>query len=1042
MVLILSNLRHYRWMPGIVALTLAAYAVPIGAQIRPDTTLGDESSVVRSNVELPNGLGELIEGGAERGSNLFHSFQEFNIGEGQQVYFANPAGIESILGRVTGSDPSAILGTLGVRGRADLFLINPNGILLGENAALDVSGSFYATTADAVPLGNEGVFRAIDPASSRLLSVRPGVSFLNYLTADSGAIENRATLRGTLGQGLTLSGHTITNSGDLRVAAGTIRLETPQTPAHSVSLKEGVILTNVPSIADGVEGGDIRIMTHDLAIADGVEIRTDVSGRDSRSGQIQIEATGDVSLARGALISSIIRDEGTGNSGGVSINANSFTMNDSAKIQTDIRAGQGATGPIEITTAGDVTLNGTATSRPRISSNILNDNVGRTGGIAITANNIAMNEGASIAANVAPNAQGRAGPIALTAAANVTLDNSARIISNVDGQGTTGGLQLTAGGDVAVANDASIASNFQGTTGTSGGIAIAASNLFLSSRASIRADVLGGGDSGPITITASESVAITDEIVGDATVDQRRSRITSNVSQVGRGDSGGITIEAADVLIENAIGILSNTGGVGDSGGIAIMAQDAVMLRGIATFIGSNVDNSDGENIAVTGTSGGIAIDTTNFAIIQAGEAINGELNRIGVTVSTGEIGNAGTLRIKATDSLIVAGEGAFITNNVGTNVPAETGGLSIITRDLSVLDGANISASAVLGQGTPGALSVESGQGNDLDISLSAGSIIGPATVQAQPNNGNLTIQSDRTLSISGPGEIAIVSAESSLTSVGNLAITADRVVLDDGVAITTRNDSTRSGGNIDFNVDEALTLRRGSSIVAESTNPLGSSGSNINIDSPFVTAIPDENSDIIASSASRDGGNVVVDGWVVGLTEREGSIAALRGNTSSDISASDDFEQRDIIDAIAPFDEPDVAFIGSFTTGLNRLVDDAVDSSALIAGSCIAQGSNRPEGDLTISGFSGLPQKPGDISSSNFPTGDVQSLPDPAPTAPEAPAATDSDAWQLGNAIVEPDGLYQLAGGRLFLGRPCEDDRHDLLDSENYHEPQVRML
>ena len=93
------------------------------AQLIPDTTLGTESSVV-----APQG-GQIfqIEGGAERGSNLFHSFESFSIETGQGVYFANPPAIENILTRVTGGNVSDIDGTLGVLGEANLFLLNPMG---------------------------------------------------------------------------------------------------------------------------------------------------------------------------------------------------------------------------------------------------------------------------------------------------------------------------------------------------------------------------------------------------------------------------------------------------------------------------------------------------------------------------------------------------------------------------------------------------------------------------------------------------------------------------------------------------------------------------------------------------------------------------------------------------------------------------------------------------------------------------------------------------------------------------------------------------
>ncbi|NEZ60131.1 filamentous hemagglutinin N-terminal domain-containing protein [Leptolyngbyaceae cyanobacterium CCMR0081] len=189
------------------------------AQIMPDDTLGNEGSLLTEDTEVRGGLAGLVEGGATRGVNLFHSFLEFNVDEGQRVYFANPVGIESILSRVTGENPSNIFGLLGVDGGADLFLLNPNGIVFGEGANFDIEGSFYGTTGDAIGLGEDGVFSAVEPGSSRLLRVNPSVLLGNYLTADSGDIESRGQLvvLGDLvlaGNGLDLQGQ-VAAGGDL-----------------------------------------------------------------------------------------------------------------------------------------------------------------------------------------------------------------------------------------------------------------------------------------------------------------------------------------------------------------------------------------------------------------------------------------------------------------------------------------------------------------------------------------------------------------------------------------------------------------------------------------------------------------------------------------------------------------------------------------------------------------------------------------------------------------------------------------------------------
>ena len=209
---------------GLIGVLVTGGNEAIFAQVIPDDTLGAESSVVTPDVLIREILSDRIDGGATRGANLFHSFLEFNIGEGRGVYFANPDGIENILSRVTGDNVSTILGRLGVLGEANLFLLNPNGILFGENASLDIEGSFVATTASGIELGEDGVFSVTQPKSSRLLSVSPGALFYNAVEAAGGKITNRGNL--TVGQreSLTLAGDTVTSTGSLAAPGGTVQV--------------------------------------------------------------------------------------------------------------------------------------------------------------------------------------------------------------------------------------------------------------------------------------------------------------------------------------------------------------------------------------------------------------------------------------------------------------------------------------------------------------------------------------------------------------------------------------------------------------------------------------------------------------------------------------------------------------------------------------------------------------------------------------------------------------------------------------------------
>ena len=136
----------------------------VNAQVVPDNTLGAESSTVRSIDDLR----DRIEGGATRGENLFHSFEQFVIESGLTTEFANLEGIANIFSRVTGGNMSEIFGALRVDGEANLFLMNPNGIIFGENAVVDVGGSFIINTAESIEFNNGEKFSAIRPQQPSL----------------------------------------------------------------------------------------------------------------------------------------------------------------------------------------------------------------------------------------------------------------------------------------------------------------------------------------------------------------------------------------------------------------------------------------------------------------------------------------------------------------------------------------------------------------------------------------------------------------------------------------------------------------------------------------------------------------------------------------------------------------------------------------------------------------------------------------------------------------------------------------------------------
>ncbi|MDZ7951086.1 filamentous hemagglutinin N-terminal domain-containing protein [Nostoc sp. DedQUE09] len=203
------------WLGCVAGIAFSIH--PTFAQLTPDNSQGNE----RSQVIPFDQKNDIIDGGAARGTNLFHSFQDFNVGVGRGVYFANPEGITNIFSRVTGGNSSNIFGRLGVLGDANLFLLNPNGIVFGKNASLDIQGSFLGTTANSLIFPNGVEFSAINPQVPPLLTINVPIGL--QFGSQPGGITSQAVIQNS--QGNAVGGLSVGSGSTLALIGSEITLD-------------------------------------------------------------------------------------------------------------------------------------------------------------------------------------------------------------------------------------------------------------------------------------------------------------------------------------------------------------------------------------------------------------------------------------------------------------------------------------------------------------------------------------------------------------------------------------------------------------------------------------------------------------------------------------------------------------------------------------------------------------------------------------------------------------------------------------------------
>jgi filamentous hemagglutinin family protein len=885
-----------------------------------DNTLGTQVSGTGGNFN--------ITGGVNKGQTLFHSFTDFSVPTSGQANFLNPVGNRDIITRVTGNLFSDINGLVNTNG-ANFFLINPNGIVFGTNAQLNVGKGFVGTTANSIDLVGGGrtiTFGTNPSGDAPLLSIAPNVLFdvsrLNF-GGGSGAISNFGTLFiPNQNQYIGLIGGNVNINGGQIIAPGGL-IELGGLSAVGSTTNEGQLPTNVARadvsltngsrlIVSGDGGGDIIISARNLEVLGGSSVIGGIfSGFGTPAtvaGDIKINATDNVLIdSFGSQVSNVVAPNGSGQGGNVEINARNLAVTNGAQLAA-ITAGQGDAGTVKITATGDVRFDGSKDGFGSAAfSTVGQGAVGKGGGVEISARNLAVTNGAQLSASTI--GQGDAGSIKITATGDVRFDG------RKDGFGS-----------------AAFSIVGQGAVGKGGGVEINARNLAVTNGARLSASTIGQGDAGTVKITATGDVRF------DGPKDGINSAALSTVEQGAVGKGGGVEINARNLTMTNGAQLSTATIGQGDAGTVKITATGDVSFDNGGIF--STVERGG------VGKGGGIEINSRNLSVT----------NRAQLSTSTFGRGDAGNIKINAVDDVSFRGRGDEERVNITPTGEIFVGNVKFTTIDDFSFGGGLFTGvfSVVL----PGAV----GKGGEIKINS---------------RNFSMTNRSELQSSSLGQGDA------------GNIILNTNQISLNNGRIGSISRSFT--GGNLDITAQKYLLLRNNSQISTDSSSSgVDSNGGNITINSPLIIA-PPGNNDITANALQGNGGNLnITSQGLFGIQFRPKGQDSL---TTNDITASSTFGRNGNVNIDTPGTDP-----GKDSTELPNVTTDASNQISQV---CSA---NTRENKLTVTGRGGLPPNANDPLTSDVVWQDARAA-SPQPVA--------------SSAITNPAKLIPPAVGWVFDGK-----------------------
>jgi filamentous hemagglutinin family protein len=726
---------------GSIALSFVLASIRVGAQITPDNTLPSNSVVTEEN-----NITVIKEGTVnEENTNLFHSFQEFSIESGNTARFEHNPNIDNIITRVRGA-ASNINGTIQTRingstdpGSANLFIINPNGIIFGENASLDIGGSFIGSTADSINFADGTKFSVADAQNSALLTVsvplglqfgsNPGDILNSPQVSSNGSFQvpNGKTLA-LVGGNLSLEGsNLILTEG--RIDLGSVgansfvdinknEIETNYELGYTGVENFGDITLKTAIVVNSGEGGNaIQVQGKNINLLEGSVIFSSVTG--STPGKnLVINASESLTLSGVSQILATTQAQGRG--GDVRIETSSLTLSGGANIGT-FTQNDGEAGDVIVEASDFIELEGISsennspTTPTSIIAQVLQESTGNGGDIQIKTRQLSIKGGAIIDASTF--GRGNAGNVEVVEADSIKLVGRTPDFNNPSGI------------------FAQVAEGASGNTGNAGTLNIETRQLIIEAGAQISSAGRKNGNGGNVNINASDSLTLTGSSP-TATLRSGSSGIFATAEGEGAtGNPGSLDIKTKLLTVENGGKVSANNRSTGQQPGNLTLNVDNLLIRDGGLVQAGTFNTGPGGNLTVNAKN---SVEVSGSANNILGEDIVNST----ITVSSEGTGVGGNLEVNA-DRIELSNQGELKSESQAN---ADAGNITL-----------NLNESLFLRRGS--------------QISTSAG------TAQAPGNGGNIFINTPSGFIVGVPKENSDITANAFTGAGGNIAINSQGI-------------------------------------------------------------------------------------------------------------------------------------------------------------------------------------------------------------------------------------------------------------------------